>query len=394
MEILAPVGDINMLYAAVSSGANAVYLGLEKMNARQSANNFTPYALKEAVAFCHARNVKVYVTLNTLITPSQLGLITLMLKQIANSNADAIIVQDLAAAVLIKKIIPSIDLHGSTQMSVHSVQGAKQLEKLGFSRVILSRELSLDSIAEINKNCNIETEVFVHGALCMSVSGQCYMSAFFGGRSGNKGTCAGPCRLPFESDTAIDKRACEHHLSLKDMSHINMLNELKKAGVSCVKIEGRLRTPEYVAACVNACLCTLSGNDYDADLLKDVFSRSGFTDGYINGKLNENMFGIRTADDSVADRKALPKLRELFRRERANVAVEMKWQADINNAFLTVSDNAGNSYTVESSVTPELAQSDRSEHIKKALLKTGGTPFFVSENIEISGEIFICPPLK
>ncbi len=382
---------MDMLTAAVAAGADAVYLGLEEMNARRTAGNFTPYALKQAVAYCHARNVRVYVALNTLLSRAELPKMILALQHIASANADAVIVQDMAVAVAVKKILPNIALHASTQMSVHSAEGVKQLAKIGFSRVILSRELSCAEIAKINAECNIETEVFVHGALCMCVSGQCYMSAFFGGRSGNKGSCAGPCRLPFDTCANEDKADSAHHLSLKDMSSIHMLKQLKNSGVACVKIEGRLRTPEYAAGAINACRLSLNGEEYDKQLLQDVFSRSGFTDGYINGKLDKEMFGIRTSADSTAEKKALPKLRELYRRERQNVSVSMSYKADMASAQLVVSDEDGNTCTVKSEVLPTPANSDRAEDIKKSLLKTGGTPFSVNGEVNITGGEFYLP---
>ncbi len=404
MEILAPVGEINMLYAAVRAGANAVYLGLEQMNARKSAANFTPYALKEAVAYCHARKVKVFVTLNTLMQGTELLQLPLVIKQIAESGADAVIVQDLATAVLIKKIAPGLKLHASTQMSVHSVHGALLLKDMGFTRVILSRELPLDTIAEISSSCGIETEIFVHGALCMCVSGQCYMSAFFGGRSGNKGSCAGPCRLPFSAngnDTAAqeeiaigNKKSIAHHLSLKDMSCVHMLKDIEKAGVTCVKIEGRLRTPEYTAAAINACLCELYGKEYDKQLLQDVFSRSGFTSGYLEGKLGGEMFGVRTSEDSEAQKRALPRLRELFRTERQSVKVTMQYRANGGGAELRLLDEDGFFVREVLNEKPMPAQKDRSEDIKKSLSKTGGTPFYVGDgkyDIEIEGAHLFLP---
>ncbi len=392
MEILAPVGEINMLYAAVRAGANAVYLGLEQMNARKSAVNFTPHALKEAVAYCHARKVKVFVTLNTLIQSNEISSVPLIIKQIAQSGADAVIVQDLAVAALVKNIAPTLKLHASTQMSVHSVHGAKQLKKLGFSRVILARELPLETIAEISAQCDIETEIFVHGALCMCVSGQCYMSAFYGGRSGNKGSCAGPCRLPFSAINGADKCDNVNHLSLKDMSFIHMLKQIENAGVSCVKIEGRLRTPEYTAAAVNACLCALNGEEYDEQLLQDVFSRSGFTNSYINGALDGTMFGIRTSEDSEAQKRALPKLRELFRTERQSVEVCLKIAINGGGAQLIAIDEDGIFCRVTTKgQKPTAAQKDRSEDIKKSLMKAGGTPFYVNEDIEIEGAQWFLP---
>ena len=253
IEILAPVGSEEMLRAAVFSGADAVYLGFSGFNARTGAGNFDADSLKEAVRFCHARGVKVHVALNTTVYGGELAALAGAVKAVAESGADAVICQDLAVAQLIGRIAPDLPRHGSTQMSVHTLQGALELKELGFTRVVLARELSLPEVEHITKHCGIETECFVHGALCMCVSGQCYMSAFLGGRSGNRGSCAGPCRLPFEANPLPEgKPGRLHHLSLKDNSVIDKLDRMQPVGVASAKIEGRLRTPEYAAAAVAA----------------------------------------------------------------------------------------------------------------------------------------------
>lgn len=283
LEILAPAGNREMLGAAVFSGADAVYLGLTGFNARRTAGNFTPDELKEAVSFCHARGVKVHVTLNTLVYDRELPGLADAVRAVAEAGADAVISDDLAAAQMVKTIAPTLHLHGSTQMSIHTPEGARELAALGYDRVILARELSLEEIRAVCAASPIEVEVFVHGALCMSVSGQCMMSAFLGGRSGNRGACAGPCRLPFDASAGLRPgqpgKAC--HLSLKDMDYIPHIRELMDAGVVSAKIEGRLRTPEYAAAAVAACRAVREGQPYDEKLVRDIFSRSGFTDGYL-----------------------------------------------------------------------------------------------------------------
>ena len=228
IEILAPVGSEEMLHAAVFSGADAVYLGFSGFNARTSAGNFDADSLKEAVRFCHVRGVKVHVALNTTVYGTELAQLADAVRAVAASGADAVICQDLAVAKLIGEIAPELPRHGSTQMSVHTLQGALELKDLGFTRVVLARELSLPEVEAITRNCGIETECFVHGALCMCVSGQCYMSAFLGGRSGNRGSCAGPCRLPFEANPLPEGRPGRlHHLSLKDNSVIDVMDVLR-----------------------------------------------------------------------------------------------------------------------------------------------------------------------
>ena len=383
IEILAPVGSEEMLHAAVFSGADAVYLGFSGFNARTGAGNFDADSLKEAVRFCHARGVKVHVALNTTVYGGELASLRDAIRAVAASGADAVICQDLAVATLIGKIAPQLPRHGSTQMSVHTLQGALELKELGFTRVVLARELSLPEVEQITRHCGIETECFVHGALCMCVSGQCYMSAFLGGRSGNRGSCAGPCRLPFEANALPEgKPGRLHHLSLKDNSVIDKLDQLQAIGVASAKIEGRLRTPEYVAAAVSACLAGREGRAYDRDLLKNAFSRSGFTSGYLDGKIDGTMFGVRSEADAELTKKTLPALRELYRRERSRVPVRMKLEIEEGGEKLTVADADGNKAFAYGDFEPQPARADPTESLKRSLAKTGGTPF-AAENIEV-----------
>ena len=387
IEILAPVGNEEMLRAAVFSGADAVYLGFSGFNARTSANNFDADTLKEAVRFCHARGVAVHVALNTTVYGGELPALEQAIRAVAASGADAVICQDLAVATLIGKIAPQLPRHGSTQMSVHSLQGALELKELGFTRVVLARELSLPEVEHITKHCGIETECFVHGALCMCVSGQCYMSAFLGGRSGNRGSCAGPCRLPFEANALPEgKPGRLHHLSLKDNSVIDKLDKLQALGVASAKIEGRLRTPEYVAAAVSACLAGREGRAYDRDLLKNAFSRSGFTSGYLDGKIDGTMFGVRSEADAEQTKKTLPMLRELYRRERSRVPVKMKLEIEEGGEKLTVTDADGSKAFAYGDAEPQPARTDPTASLHRSLAKTGGTPFAV-ENDDITVEM-------
>ena len=395
IEILAPVGNEEMLRAAVFSGADAVYLGFSGFNARTSANNFNADTLKDAVAFCHARGVAVHVALNTTVYGGELPALEQAIRAVAASGADAVICQDLAVATLIGKIAPQLPRHGSTQMSVHSLQGALELKELGFTRVVLARELSMPEVEHITKHCGIETECFVHGALCMYVSGQCYMSAFLGGRSGNRGSCAGPCRLPFEANTLPEgKPGRLHHLSLKDNSVIDKLDKLQALGVASAKIEGRLRTPEYVAAAVSACLAGREGRAYDRDLLKNAFSRSGFTSGYLDGKINGTMFGVRSEADAEQTKKTLPMLRELYRRERSRVPVKMKLEIEEGGEKLTVTDADGSRAFAYGDAEPQPARTDPTESLHRSLAKTGGTPFAVEDQditVEMDGGPWFIP---
>ena len=395
IEILAPVGNEEMLRAAVFSGADAVYLGFSGFNARTSANNFNADTLKDAVAFCHARGVAVHMALNTTVYGGELPALEQAIRAVAASGADAVICQDLAVATLIGKIAPQLPRHGSTQMSVHSLQGALELKELGFTRVVLARELSMPEVEHITKHCGIETECFVHGALCMCVSGQCYMSAFLGGRSGNRGSCAGPCRLPFEANTLPEgKPGRLHHLSLKDNSVIDKLDKLQALGVASAKIEGRLRTPEYVAAAVSACLAGREGRAYDRDLLKNAFSRSGFTSGYLDGKIDGTMFGVRSEADAEQTKKTLPMLRELYRRERSRVPVKMKLEIEEGGEKLTVTDADGSKAFAYGDAEPQPARTDPTESLHRSLAKTGGTPFAVEDQdiaVEMDGGPWFIP---
>lgn len=393
IEILAPVGSEEMLRAAVFSGADAVYLGFSGFNARTGAGNFDADSLQQAVRFCHARGVAVHVALNTTVYGTELPALEQAIRAVAASGADAVICQDLAVATLIGKIAPQLPRHGSTQMSVHTLQGALELKELGFTRVVLSRELSLPEVEHITKHCGIETECFIHGALCMSVSGQCYMSAFLGGRSGNRGSCAGPCRLPFEANALPEgKPGRLHHLSLKDNSAIDKLDKLQALGVASAKIEGRLRTPEYVAAAVSACLAGREGRAYDRDLLKNAFSRSGFTSGYLDGKIDGTMFGVRSEADAELTKKTLPVLRELYRRERSRVPVQMKLEIEEGGEKLTVTDADGNKAFAYGDAEPQPARTDPTESLHRSLAKTGGTPFAAEKiTVEMDGGPWFIP---
>ena len=282
-EILAPAGSMESLTAAVRCGADAVYIGAKRYSARASAQNFDKQELEKAVYYCHARGVKVYLALNTLLTDDEMDDAAETVKEACSLPVDAVIVQDIGLASFIRSACPSLRLHGSTQMSIHTPQGAKELYRQGFSRVVLARELSKEEIAEIAESCPIELEVFVHGALCMSVSGQCYFSSLLGGRSGNRGQCAQPCRLPFSVQGGTG-----HDLSLKDLSLLHHLGGLRGLGVHSFKIEGRMKRPEYVAASVAAAkkAVSLGFLPYeDSKLLEQVFFFFLFTDGYYGEQL-------------------------------------------------------------------------------------------------------------
>lgn len=377
LEVLAPAGDFSSVVAAVQNGANAVYLGQTSFSARQNAKNFNKEELLNAVSYCHSRDVKVYQTLNTLIFDNQLDEAYECIKNACDCSIDAFIVQDLGLVKMIKEVCPTIPIHASTQMSVHTAMGAQLLKDLGIKRVVLARELSLEQIKEIATNVDIETEVFVHGALCMSVSGQCYISSMIGTRSGNRGNCAGTCRLPFTSTSMPS-----HDLSLKDLCLASHINELKEAGVTSVKIEGRMKRPEYVAAASKVYSNANKNEDYDIDTLQAVFSRSGFTDGYLTNKIGREMFGTRQKDDVMAaTNKVLKSLENSYKKEIGRIPLNMVLTLKQNESVvLTAFDNNKNSATATSDI-PELAvnKPTTEESITRSLKKLGGTIFTVGE---------------
>ena len=279
LELLAPAGSMEALRAAVHSGANAVYLGCGQFNARQSAKNFTPQALTEAVKYCHIRDVAVHLTLNTLVSDRETEEAAALIRHAAMAGVDAFIVQDLGIVQLCKQIAPNIPLHGSTQMTVHSLPGVLLCAAWGLKRVVLSRELSREEIRYICKNSPIEIEVFGHGALCMCYSGQCYLSAAIGGRSGNRGRCAQPCRQSYGYAHWEEK----YPLSLKDNCLVHYLQELQEMGVASIKLEGRMKKPEYVATVTAVYRKALDEGNVTRpmeQLLLTAFNRQGFTDGY------------------------------------------------------------------------------------------------------------------
>ena len=247
MELLAPAGSMECLVAAVQNGADAVYLAGQQFGARHSAQNFSNEEIAAAVDYAHEYGVKIYVTVNTQIKEKEYSEALAFVSELYRMGVDAILVQDTALGAAVKQQMPAMHVHASTQMSVHDVGGARYLQSLGFERVVLARELSYEEILFIRRQTDIELEVFAHGALCMCYSGQCYMSSFMGGRSGNRGRCAQPCRLPYELCDENRKIKSGHLLSPKDLSLAQHLAELDDKAFDSLKIEGRLKSPLYVA---------------------------------------------------------------------------------------------------------------------------------------------------
>lgn len=378
-EILAPAGSMESLIAAVRCGANAVYLGTKGINARRGATNFTFEELKQAVEYCHARDVKIYLALNILISDSERELAYKTVEAGLSLGVDAFIIQDLGLAKIIHSHFPTARMHASTQCSVNSPEGFKALEKMGFVRAVLPREMSLDEIKEIRQATDMELEMFVHGALCMCVSGQCYLSAMLGGRSGNRGLCAQPCRLGFSADAS---RSCD--LSLKDLSLIGNINKIAQAGVVSLKIEGRMKRPEYVAAAVTSCKKAIDGeySASDENTLKSVFSRTGFTDGYFTGE-RKDMFGTRQKEDVVAAKDVLKELSHLYDNENPLVPIDIEFICKANRKAELTATALGKTVTVTGTV-PETAINKpmTEESVKTRLAKFGNTQFYL-KNIKI-----------
>ena len=383
-EILAPVGGREQLLAAVRCGADAIYLGAKGFNARRSAENFDAYSLTDAVSYCHARGVQVHVTVNTLVMDDEMGALEETAREIAESGADAVIIQDLAVMRLFRDRYPTVRRHASTQMAVHNTDGVLLMQELGFDRVVLARELSLREIEKINRAAGIETEVFVHGAHCMSVSGACYLSAMLGGRSGNRGLCAQPCRLDFRFGSR------EYALSLKDLSFVSHMRELTDAGVASFKIEGRMKRPEYVAAAVTACREAREGKTPDMERLRAVFSRSGFTDGYLTGRRTPEMFGYRRREDVTAADGVFGELAGLYKTERQSLPVDMRLTLTDSLSRLDASCGGDTVSVTGDAPQPARTRPTDREAALKSLEKTGGTPFFLrSLETEIEGNVML-----
>ena len=376
MELLAPAGSMEALRAAVCNGADAVYLGADTFNARINARNFSAADLQEAVVYCHVRGVKVHLTLNTLVLDREMPRAAELIRLAASCGVDAFIVQDLGVVSLCRQLAPDVPIHASTQMSIHSLEGVMEAAALGCSRVVLARELPAEEIAHICKRSPVEIEVFVHGALCMCYSGQCYLSSVIGRRSGNRGQCAQPCRLPYGYGRFESTR---YPLSLKDNCLAGELDELRRMGVASIKIEGRMKRPEYVAIVTRAYRTVLNGGKLtpsDLQELETAFSRQGFTDGYFRGQTGSDMFGRRQEGEDTAD---------LFASARATYEqgepqrIGVRFYAMIRRgepAQLAVEDPDGNLCRTRGPV-PEQAvyRSLTPQDLEQQLKKTGGTPY-------------------
>lgn len=346
VELLSPVGSKESLLASIENGADAVYLGGKLFNARKYATNFDDDELKEAVSYAHLRGVKVYVVVNIILRDDELREAIDYIIYLYNIDVDALIIQDLGLLRTIKNILPDFETHGSTQMSINNFMGAAFLEELGFSRVVLARELSIGEISEINKKTDIELEIFIHGALCVSYSGQCLMSSLIGGRSGNRGTCAQPCRMKYtivdtKNNKSLNRKFDEKHiLSLKDLNAIDDLEEIIDAGVVSLKVEGRMKKPEYVATIINKYRQAIDGlessekyktTQEEKDDMAQMFNR-GFTRGFLKNGFGKNIVTL----DKPNNRGVL--IGEVLKSDKNSTYIKLKNSLSLGDGIEIISE--------------------------------------------------------
>ena len=389
MELLSPAGGLDSLIAAVQTGADAVYMGFGAFNARRSAKNFTDEEFASAVAYCHLRGVRVFLTLNTLLTDRELEQAAESLRKASDMGVDAVLVQDWGLLTLAREIVPDVPLHASTQMSLFTLGGANEAAALGLERVVLARELARDEIREICAGCPAEIEVFAHGALCMCYSGQCEMSAVVGERSGNRGACAQPCRLPYGVNGPCRGG---HPLSLKDANLSAYLAEMEAMGVACLKLEGRMKRPEYVAVVTGIYRRLLDEKRRptaeESRQLEQAFSRSGFTDGYWLGKKGPQMFGTRP-ENAPEPKELFAKAREMYENGRENRKIPVNLRLSVRRGEPVRLGGAcavhgGAAFAMSTGAVPEEARNRAvtAEELRQRLSKTGGT-VFTADRIEI-----------
>ena len=391
LELLAPAGSMEAVAAAVQNGTDAVYLGYGDFNARRNAKNFSEEEFAAAVSYCHLRGAKVYLTLNTLLTDRELPKAAEVAAQASAIGADAVLIQDLGVLRMLRQVAPDLPVHASTQMTLHNLDGVKMAADLGLTRAVLSRELSRDQIEYICQRAPIEIEVFAHGALCMCYSGQCFLSSVIGGRSGNRGLCAQPCRLKYGW---MDK-ADAYPLSLKDLSLAGHLRELRRMGVACVKLEGRMKRPEYVAVVTGIYARAIKEDreptEEELEQLRAAFSRQGFTQGYYLDQQGPDMFGVR--EETREPKELFAAARNTYQSGEAQ-RVPVTFYAMLRPgepARVGVEDPDGRVATVEGPV-PEAARTRplTAEAVTTQLSRTGGTPYrcgqvraLVEENLSL-----------
>ena len=393
LELLAPAGSPDAVIAAVQNGADAVYLGFGAHNARRGANNFTEEEFIKAVRYCHFRGCKVYVTMNTLVSDREMDAAVDLARRASRHGADALLVQDLGLARVLREAVPDLPLHASTQMSIHNLAGVEAAAEMGCTRAVLSRELSLEQIRDISRRASIETEVFVHGALCFCYSGQCYMSALIGRRSGNRGMCAQPCRLQYSLGGRMD----EYPLSLKDNCLVDHLRALEDAGVACVKIEGRMKRPEYVGAVTDVYARCIQDEwrptAAETERLELAFSRQGFTQGYFLGQKGPDMLGTRVTEDAKATEKLFAEVRKAYGEgERRRVGVKFYVVLQAGQPIRAAAEDVDGYRAVVSGPVPEpaLKASVTEAGLAEQFSKTGGTPYYAIDiQVKADGGLFL-----
>ena len=381
IELLSPAGSPEGVIAAVQNGADAVYMGMGAFNARRGAKNFTDEEFVKAVRYCHVRGCKVYVTLNTLVNDREMRDAVAAAKLASDAGADALIVQDLGMSYAIRCALPDIPLHASTQMSLHNLAGVEAAAEMGITRAVLARELSFEQIRFITKNASIETEVFVHGALCFCHSGQCYMSALIGRRSGNRGLCAQPCRLQYSLGGRMD----DHPLSLKDNCLVDQIRRLEEVGVASLKIEGRMKRPEYTGIVTGVYAKAIreqrNPDKEEMELLEKTFSRQGFTQGYFIGdKLD--MFGVRSEPDKDADKIFATARKQYAEGEMRRVPVHFYTVLEKGEHIKAIAFDDDGHKAIATGPVPERAkrQGLTEQYLTEQMFKTGGTPYNCIEN--------------
>ena len=381
IELLSPAGSPEAVIAAVQNGADAIYLGLEGFNARRGAKNFTNEEFEKAMRYCRIRGCKVYVTLNTLINDREIEDAVASARLASDLGADGIIIQDLGLIKAVRAALPDIPLHGSTQMTIHNLAGVEAAAQLGLTRAVLARELSLEQIRYITKNASIETEVFVHGALCFCHSGQCYMSALIGRRSGNRGMCAQPCRMQYSLGGRMD----DYPLSLKDQCLADRLQELEEAGVASLKIEGRMKRPEYTGIVTGVYSKALREHRKptaeEMELLEQAFSRQGFTQGYFNGD-KKDMFGTRSGTERPDEAIFTRARKEYGDGEVRRVPVHFYTVVEKGVPARAIAFDDEGHRAMTYGPVPERAkrQGLTREYLTEQMYKTGGTPYSCVEN--------------
>lgn len=381
IELLSPAGSPEAVIAAVQNGADAVYLGMGSFNARRGAKNFTDEEFEKAVRYCHVRGCNVHVALNTLVDDRELESALKTAKLASDVGADALIVQDLGMVRSIRQALPDIPIHASTQMSIHNLAGVEAAAEMGITRAVLARELSFEQIKFITQHASIETEIFVHGALCFCHSGQCYMSALIGRRSGNRGMCAQPCRMQYSLGGRMD----DYPLSLKDNCLVEYLSDIEEAGVSCLKIEGRMKRPEYTAIVTKIYSKALREHRQptpeEMAALEKAFSRSGFTQGYFNGD-KKNMFGTRSEPDKDSEKMFTLARKGYADGEMRRVPVHFYTVAEKGQPIKAIAFDDNGHKAVTTGPVPERAkgQGITEAYLTEQMFKTGGTPYNVVEN--------------